>query len=89
MRFTLIEGSPRPRSNTAALCEPFAAQLLADGAQQEAFSLAEMRVAPCRGCCRCQQTSGEYGCVQRDDMYSIVGSAIASDTVVLATPAYT
>lgn len=89
MRFTLIEGSPRPRSNTAALCEPFAAQLLADGAQLETFRLAEMHVAPCCGCYRCQQTSGEYGCVQRDDMYSIVNSVIASDIVVLATPVYT
>lgn len=88
MRICVLMGSPR-HANTEALCRPFIDRLREGGAETEYFSLAEMDIAPCRGCYKCQQVSGEYGCCRHDDMYKIVDAVIAADCIVLATPIYT
>ncbi|MBQ1399440.1 MAG: flavodoxin family protein [Lachnospiraceae bacterium] len=88
MRVLILMGSPRLHGNTAELCRPFIEELEAGGAEVRYVTLADKDIAPCRGCYACQQVAGEYGCVQKDDMYAVVEDIIRSDLIVLATPIY-
>ena len=88
MNVLILMGSPRLCGNTAELCKPFMEELKASGAQVRYVTLADKQIHPCLGCYACQDISGEYGCVQRDDMYSVVEGIQWADLIVLATPIY-
>ncbi|MEI8200163.1 MAG: flavodoxin family protein [Eubacteriales bacterium] len=89
MKIVILMGSPRLAGNTAELCKPFISQLEKNGAEVVYITLADKHIAPCKGCYACQQVTGEYGCVQPDDMQMITKQIISSDLMVLATPIYT
>ena len=88
MKILILMGSPRLNGNTAELCKPFIKRLEERGAQVSYIPVEELDISPCRACYACQNISGEYGCVQRDDMYEIVREMIAADCIILATPIY-
>lgn len=88
MKFCIIMGSPRLSGNTAELCKPFIDELTKNGAQVKYITLADKHISPCKGCYACQDINGEYGCVQKDDMQSVVENIIWADFIVLATPIY-
>lgn len=88
MNVLILMGSPRLSGNTAELCKPFLEELKANGAQVRYVTLADKRIAPCRGCYACQNVEGAYGCVQQDDMDGIVQDICWADLIVLATPIY-
>lgn len=88
MNILILMGSPRSRSNTAELCKPFVEELTANGAAVRYVTLADKDIKPCKGCYACQKVSGEYGCVQHDDMYTVVEDIRWADCIVLATPIY-
>lgn len=88
MNTMILMGSPRLHGNTAELCKPFMETLSANGAQVRYVTLADKNIAPCKGCYACQKVSGEYGCVQHDDMLQIVDDIRWADLIVLATPIY-
>jgi len=88
MNFLILMGSPRAVSNTAELCKPFIAELETNGAQVKYITLADKDIRACKGCYACQNISGEYGCIQHDDMYPIVDDIQWADCIVLATPIY-
>ena len=88
MNILILMGSPRLSGNTAELCKPFMEELKANGAEVRYVTLANKTIHPCIGCYTCQQVSGEYGCTQHDDMYSVVKDIRWADVIVLATPIY-
>lgn len=88
MKFVVLMGSPRLQGNTAELCKPFVAELERLGAEVRYVSLAGLKIGPCRGCYACQNVSGEYGCVQKDDMHAVAAHILWADCIVLATPIY-
>lgn len=88
MNVLILMGSPRLTGNTAELCKPLMDQLKSQGADVRYVTLADKEIHPCRGCYACQNVDGEYGCVQKDDMYGIVENVIWSDCILLATPIY-
>ena len=88
MKILILMGSPRLNGNTAELCRPFIKRLEKRGAQVSYIPVEELDISPCRACYACQNISGEYGCVQQDDMYEIVREIIAADCIILATPIY-
>lgn len=88
MKFCVLMGSPRLNGNTAELCKPFMEELEKLGAEVRYTALAERQIAPCKACYACQQVTGEYGCVQKDDMYAVVEDIVWADCIVLATPIY-
>lgn len=81
-------GSPRAVSNTEELCKPFTAECESLGAQVHTLRLSDRNIAPCKGCYACQNVAGEYGCVQQDDMQTVVNEIVWADLLVLATPIY-
>lgn len=86
MNVLILMGSPRLHGNTAELCKPLRKALTENGAEVRYVTLADKKIAPCRGCYVCQNVSGEYGCVQKDDMP--VKDILWADVIVLATPIY-
>ena len=79
-------GSPRLNGNTAELLKPFISELKDNGAEVTYITLADKNTLPCKGCYACQQVTGEYSCVQHDDMQEIVKQIIDADCFVFAAP---
>lgn len=88
MKFCVLMGSPRIKGNTAELCKPFIQELKELGSEVKYITLADKKIASCKSCYVCQDIEGEYGCVEKDDMYEIVDAIVWSDCIVLATPIY-
>lgn len=88
MNILILMGSPRLGGNTAELCKPLMGELERLGAGVCYLTLADKKIQPCRGCYACQDVAGEYGCVQKDDMYAVVERIRWADCLVLATPIY-
>jgi len=89
MRVCIFMGSPRLNGNTAELCKPFINELIVSGVEVSYITLYGKNILPCKACYACQQVSGEYGCIQRDDMQATMDEIRKSDVIVLATPIYT
>lgn len=88
MRVLILMGSPRVHGNTAELCKPFIQELEKKDNEIKYVTLESKNILPCKGCYACQNVADEYGCVQKDDMYSIVEDIVWADCIVLATPIY-
>lgn len=88
MKVLILMGSPRSKGNTAELCKPFIQELEERKSEVKYIALEGMNILPCKGCYACQEVSGEYGCVQKDDMFEIVKSIIWADCIILATPIF-
>lgn len=88
MKFCVLMGSPRLKGNTAELCKSFIQELKKAGSEVKYITLADKQIASCKACYACQDVNGEYGCVQKDDMYKIVDAILWADCIVLATPIY-
>ena len=86
MNVLILMGSPRLRGNTAELCKPFMEELKENGANVRYVTLADKNIKPCKGCYACQEITGEYGCMQQDEMP--VNDILWADLIVLATPIY-
>ena len=88
MNVLILMGSPRRISNTAELCKPLMDELTTQGATVRYVTLSDKNIQPCLGCYTCQNVSGEYGCVQKDDMFPLVDDIQWADLILLATPIY-
>ena len=85
-RVVILVGSVRKGGNTDLLARSFA-----DGAGKnndvETVSVADVQVAPCRGCNACYASEGNV-CVQKDDMDAIYSKLAEADVLVIASPVY-
>lgn len=88
MKVLILMGSPRLNGNTAELCKPLIEELEKECAEVHYLTLADKLINPCKGCYACQNVEGEYGCVQKDDMYMVTDEIGWADCIVLATPIY-
>lgn len=88
MNVCILMGSPRKQGNTAALLEPFTAQLLQEGCRCETFWLYDCAIAPCTACRTCQRDHSIFGCRIADDAQRIFDALLRCDLMVLATPIY-
>lgn len=86
-KILILNGSPRPRGNTAALIESFEKGAAEAGHSVERFDLQKMNIHGCLGCCGGGKDPASP-CVQKDDMEKIYPAYQAADTVVLASPMY-
>ena len=79
-RTLILNGSPRPKGNTAALIEELKKHLDGDVIELSAF---RSDIAPCVDCRGCWETAK---CVVRDEMQVIYDDDF--DNVVIASPVY-
>lgn len=88
MNYCIFMGSPRHKGNTAELLKPFISELEAKGHEVTYITLSDKQIGSCKACYACQHVTGEYGCIQPDDMYQMVDAIIAADCLIFATPIY-
>ena len=87
MKILVLNGSPRPNGNTAALVEAFKKGAESKGNEVTVKNVAKMNIKPCVACEYCH-TKGEGACVQKDDMQELYPLLAEADGVVLASPVY-
>ena len=83
----VLNGSPRPNGNTAALIKAFTEGAESAGNTVDSFFLDGMNISGCKGC-----LSGGKDplspCVQKDDMDKIYPVFNKADVAVMASPLY-
>mgnify|MGYP005957933223 CR=1 FL=1 len=70
-KIVILNGSPRPSGNTAALIEAFTKGAEQAGNGVVRFDVCKMNIHPCLGCCGGGKNP-ESPCVQKDDMAAIL-----------------
>ena len=79
-----INGSPHLKGNTAFALRHALKVIEAEGIKTMYISLAELDIAPCKGCFACREGS----CVQEDDMVHVISAIKRCDGLLLASPVY-
>lgn len=86
-KIVVLNGSPRPKGNTAALIAAFTRGAEASGNTVTAFLLDKMDIHGCKSCFGGGKNP-DSPCVQKDDMDKIYPAYQEADIVVLASPLY-
>ena len=87
MNIVILNGSPRPGGNTAAMVAAYREGAESAGHQVTVFDVCRMHIAGCLACEYCH-TKEPRVCVQKDDMQRIYPALDAADMLVLASPVY-
>ncbi len=84
MRWVILDGGAPDDGEVAALGDLLTSELDGTGSEVSRKRLAELEIAPCKGCFGCWvQQPGE--CLQEDDARQVSAAMAASDVVVLLT----
>ncbi|MBC8478806.1 MAG: flavodoxin family protein [Candidatus Delongbacteria bacterium] len=83
----IVLGSSRKKGNSAVLAAKVSEGAQAGGATVESVYLNSLRIGPCQGCKRCQD-SGSTGCVLNDDMNRLYSLIRVVKAIVIASPVY-
>ncbi|MDM7997095.1 MAG: flavodoxin family protein [Acidobacteriota bacterium] len=86
MKITCLIGSPRQKSNSAAIAGRFMETAASLGAQTETIVLNSLSYRGCQACMACKTTSER--CVLQDDLTDVLESLKSADAVVMALPVY-
>ena len=87
MKILILNGSPRPNGNTAAMVEAFSEGARSAGHEVTAVNVCQKKIAGCLACEYCH-TKGNGKCVQQDDMQEIYPVLEEAEMIVLASPVY-
>jgi multimeric flavodoxin WrbA len=87
MKIIVLNGSPRPNGNTAAMVEAFAKGASENGHQITVVPVCQKRIAGYLACEYCH-TRGNGHCIQQDDMQEVYPVLDAAEMIVLASPIY-
>ena len=87
MNILVLNGSPRPNGNTAAMVSAFSEGAAENGHQVTVVNVCQKRIAECLACEYCH-TKGNGKCVQNDDMQEIYPVLEEAEMIVLASPVY-
>lgn len=88
MEILSLLGSARKRGNTATVLGWVEEELWDLGHQIERINLASKTIYGCLGCGQCKKVPDTPGCVQKDDILSIIERIVASDAIIYASPLY-
>ena len=92
MKFFAVNGSPRPKCNTAQLLDKALEGVLDvfPEAEVERINLYDFPFHGCRSCFACKIINGKhYGrCVQNDDLKPILDEISQADGIILGSPIY-
>ena len=87
MKILVLNGSPRPNGNTAAMVKTFKEAAEAAGHHVVAFNVCKMNIKGCLACEYCHG-KGRGTCIQKDDMQEIYSELADVEMIVLASPIY-
>lgn len=85
MKVLGLVGSKRKTGNTSVLVQRALEAARAEGIETELVFLSDYSIEGCRGCEGCKDT---YCCVIQDGMQELYPLLLASDAVILGSPAY-
>lgn len=87
MKILVLNGSPRPKGNTAQMISAF--RLGAEGAGHQVIvaDVCQMKIAGCMAC-ECCHTRGNGVCIQKDDMQEVYALLKEAEMLVIASPIY-
>ncbi len=87
MNILVLNGSPRPSGNTAAMVAAFAEGARESGHCVNVVDVCRKKIAGCLACEYCH-TKGEGKCIQQDDMQEVYPLLEEAEMIVLASPIY-
>ena len=87
MRILVLNGSPRPNGNTAAMVSTFREAAEEKGHQVVVFNVCKMNIKGCLACEYCHG-KGHGACVQKDDMQEVYDALKDTEMIILASPIY-
>ena len=87
MNILVLNGSPRPNGNTAAMVEAFAEGAGENGHNITIVPICQKKIAGCLACEYCH-TKGNGRCIQKDDMQEVYSVLEEAEMIVLASPVY-
>ena len=87
MNILVLNGSPRPDGNTAAMVAAFVEGAHENGHNITVVPVCQKKIAGCLACEYCH-TKGEGKCIQQDDMQEIYPVLAEAEMIVLASPIY-
>lgn len=87
MKILVLNGSPRPDGNTAAMVSAFVEGALENGHDITVVSVCQKKISGCLACEYCH-TKGEGKCIQEDDMQEVYPVLADAEMIVLASPVY-
>lgn len=83
----VLNGSPRPVSDTMAMTNAFLKGLSSRDFEIETIRLIDKKIAPCLGCFGCWAKADGH-CVQNDDQNAILDAIAAADVILWSFPLY-
>ncbi|MBD5560445.1 MAG: flavodoxin family protein [Clostridia bacterium] len=86
-KIIVLNGSPRPKGNTAAMISAFTEAAEANGHEVERFDAAFHEVGGCHACMRCYSEEGR-ACVFGEEFNRLAPRILEADVIVFATPVY-
>jgi multimeric flavodoxin WrbA len=87
MNILVLNGSPRPKGNTAQLIEAFREGAASSGNKVDVINVCRKKISGCLACEYCH-TKGNGQCVQKDDMQEVYDLLKDTEMLVLASPVY-
>ena len=87
MNILVLNGSPRPNGNTAAMVAAFVEGAGENGHNITVVPVCQKKIAGCLACEYCH-TKGEGKCLQKDDMQEVYSVLTEAEMIVLASPIY-
>ena len=87
MNILVLNGSPRPRGDTAKMVAAFRAAAEEAGHRVTVMEVCRMDIRGCLACEYCHG-KGSGACVQKDDMQQIYEKLADTEMLVLASPIY-
>ena len=87
MKILILNGSPRPNGNTAAMIDAFLEGAKDNGHEITVVSVCQKKIAGCLACEYCH-TKGNGECVQQDDMQEVYPLLDEAEMIILASPVY-
>jgi multimeric flavodoxin WrbA len=87
MKILVLNGSPRPDGNTAALIAAFVDGAIENGHDITVVPVGEKNIAGCRACEYCHN-KGNGKCIQEDDMQEVYPALAEAEMLVMASPIY-
>lgn len=87
MNILILNGSPRPNGNTAAMAEYFADEAKKSGHTVSLVQIGGRDIRGCKNCDACRKTLNG-SCVQQDDMQELYPLMRECEMLVIASPIY-
>lgn len=87
MNILILNGSPRPEGNTAALVKGFKEGAVSKGHEVKVINVGNLKINGCVACEYCHE-KGNGKCVFEDDMKPVYDALDTADMVVFASPVY-